>query len=64
MFGKALTARRPGNRFANRLRLGVPAGLVLTHKSRRCLIDDVSSTGARLRVEEPIAPGRGAMLGD
>lgn len=53
---------RPGNRFANRLRLGVPAGLLLTHRTHRCLIDDISSTGARVRVSEAIDSGRTAIL--
>jgi len=44
-----------GSRHFNRLRLGVPASLVLTHESRSCLIDDISSTGARIRIERPLA---------
>lgn len=62
MHRHARLSARPGNRFANRLRLGVPAGLVLTHRSHRCLIDDISSTGARIRVEDAIESGRTAML--
>lgn len=46
----------------NRLRLGVPAGLVLTHRSLRCLIDDVSMTGVRIRVDEALDNGRTVML--
>lgn len=58
-------ARQPvvtGKRFANRLRLGVPAGLLLTHRTHRCLIEDISASGALLRVSEPIPAGRTAML--
>ena len=62
MLRKDASVRPQGNRHGNRLRLGVPAGLVLTHKTRRCLIDNLSSTGARIRVEEPLAKGRTGML--
>ena len=51
-----------GNRHFNRLRLGVPATLVLTHESRPCLIDDISCTGARLRIERPLAERQALML--
>lgn len=59
---RPILARQPGQRAANRLRLGVSAGLVLTHRTHRCLIDDVSATGVRVRVEDRITPGRTAML--
>lgn len=50
--------RQPqGHRRFNRLRLGVPAALMLTHETRPCLIDDISSTGAHLRIERPLAKG-------
>nr|WP_074428304.1 PilZ domain-containing protein [Tsuneonella dongtanensis] len=62
MLRRVLPAQRSGQRCANRLRLGVPAGLLLTHRTHRCLIDDISSTGARIRVEQEIAVGRTAML--
>jgi hypothetical protein len=54
--------RPQGNRHGNRLRLSVAAGLVLTHKTRRCLIDNISPLGARLRVDEQIAKGRSVVL--
>ena len=62
MLHRPLIARQSGNRTANRLRLGVPAGLVLTHRTMRCLIDDISATGMRIRVEASLVPGRTAML--
>ena len=62
MLRKTASAPVLGNRIGNRLRLGVPAGLVLTHQTRRCLIDDISATGMRLRVTEPLAKGRSAIL--
>lgn len=51
-----------GHRQFNRLRLGVPAALVLTHETRSCLIDDISSTGARLRIERPLAEHQSLVL--
>jgi PilZ domain len=62
MLRKTASAPALGNRMGNRLRLGVPAGLVLTHQTRRCLIDDISATGMRIRVTEPLAKGRSAIL--
>jgi hypothetical protein len=51
-----------GHRSFNRLRLGVAAALKLTHENRACLIDDISSTGARLRIDRPLAPGQSLVL--
>lgn len=51
-----------GKRYFNRLRLGVPAALVLTHSKQRCLIDDISCTGARLRSERALSAGLTALL--
>lgn len=51
-----------GHRHFNRLQLGVPATLVLTHESRKCLIDDISSTGARLRIDHPLAERQSLIL--
>lgn len=62
MSSNAALNRPQGNRYGNRLRLGVPAGLVMTYRTRRCLLDDISSTGARIRVEEPLVRGRIVML--
>ena len=62
MLRKPTLTRQAGKRNGNRLRLGVPAGLVMTHSTCRCVIEDVSATGARIQVEEPLAEGRMAML--
>lgn len=51
-----------GQRGYNRLRLGTPAQLQLTHELRKCLIDDISSSGARLRIARPLAPNQSAEL--
>jgi hypothetical protein len=51
-----------GHRKFNRLRLGVPASLVLTHETRSCLIDNISSTGAHLRIERPLAERQSLVL--
>ena len=51
-----------GHRSLNRLRLGAPAQLQLTHEMRTCLLDDISSSGARLRITQPLTPLQTAML--
>jgi PilZ domain len=51
-----------GSRHFNRLGLGVPATLVLTHETRPCLIDDISCTGARLRITRPLSERQAAEL--
>jgi hypothetical protein len=56
------TAPVQGQRSANRLRLGVSASLELTSGARPCLIDDISSTGAHLRIEQALAAGSTAIL--
>lgn len=53
---------RTGNRNANRLRLAVPASLVFTHETRPCLIDDISATGARLRVDRTLTANLALIL--
>ncbi|WP_374279746.1 PilZ domain-containing protein [Novosphingobium sp.] len=58
----SIPAHRRGNRHFNRLRLGAPASLALTHQQRTCLIDDISRTGARLRVQQPVAERQSAIL--
>jgi hypothetical protein len=62
MLRKPALNRLQGNRHGNRLRLGVPAALQLTHKTRHCLIDNISPTGARLRIDEPLGQGRSVKL--
>ena len=51
-----------GGRLFNRLRLGAAAVLELTHQRRDCLLDDISSTGARLRLAAPPPVGTTAVL--
>ena len=51
-----------GGRLFNRLRLGAAAMLQLTHERRACLLDDISSTGARLRIASPPPIGTTAVL--
>ena len=58
----ALPRLASGHRGANRLRLGVPAQLQLTHEVRSCLLDDISKSGARLRITQPLAPHQTAVL--
>jgi len=61
MFGNAKLGRQ-GKRSYTRLRLGIPAGLILTHEVRSCLIDNVSCSGAQVRTEIPLRPGSQVML--
>lgn len=58
MLRSAKPIRPQGNRHGNRLKLGVPAGFVMTHETRRCLLDDISAKGARIRMDKPLEPGR------
>lgn len=51
-----------GHRQFNRLQLGVAATLVLTHESRPCLIDDISCTGARLRIQQVLVEQQALVL--
>ena len=57
MVRKDASVRPQGNRHGNRRRLGVPAGLVLAHKTRRCLIDNDQLHG-RGRREGHLPKGR------
>jgi hypothetical protein len=54
--------KKHGSRLFNRLHLAVPATLALTHETRPCLIDDISCTGARLRIDRPLAERQSAEL--
>jgi hypothetical protein len=51
-----------GQRNANRLRLGVPATLALSHQQMQCLLDDISTIGARLRVNGSVTKGATARV--
>lgn len=53
---------RVGRRAAARLRLHVPAELVLTDGRERCLLDDISTTGARLTIARELVPASWAVL--
>jgi len=44
-----------GQRTFNRLRLGLPASLILTHERIPCTLENISSTGACVRVGRPLA---------
>jgi hypothetical protein len=59
---------KQGQRGTARLQLGVPGSLVMAHGTIRCLIDDISASGAELRFEErrgfcTIAWARGGRAG-
>ncbi len=59
---RTLPPSRQGGRHSSRLRLAVPASLVLPHETCPCLIDDISSTGARLRTTQSLAELRTLIL--
>ncbi|GAB4475313.1 MAG: hypothetical protein OHK0018_06000 [Erythrobacter tepidarius] len=46
-----------GRRSAARLRLAVPVRMVSTHATQNCILLDLSRTGARIGLAEPLAPG-------
>ena len=51
-----------GRRANARLRLHVPAELVLTDGNARCLLDDISRTGAHVTVPRTVFRGSDAVL--
>jgi hypothetical protein len=51
-----------GRRASPRLRLHVPAELVLTDGRERCLLDDISRTGAQVTVARTVFRGTDAVL--
>ena len=51
-----------GQRTYNRLRLVMPGELELTGGTQGCFIDNVSSSGARIRVAQPLQRGCPAVL--
>lgn len=51
-----------GHRTFNRLRLKVRASLILTHERTACTIENISSTGACIRLAHPVAKGSTAIL--
>ncbi len=52
-------ARRilPGRRAFARLRLAIPARLLATHATGTCVLLDLSRTGARIGLADPLPPG-------
>lgn len=60
IFGNANV--KQGQRSYNRLKLGVPAVLVLAHGRVNCLLDDVSVSGAKVRTQTAVSKGQSAEL--
>lgn len=46
-----------GRRGAARLRLAIPVRIVSTHGTQPCILLDLSRTGARIGLAQPLAPG-------
>ena len=51
-----------GRRAAPRLRLAIPARFVSIYSTQRCVLIDLSRTGARMAVAAPVAPGQPGYL--
>ena len=51
-----------GRRTAPRLRLAIPARFVSIYSTQRCVLIDLSRTGARLAIATPLAPGQPGYL--
>ncbi|EAQ27716.1 hypothetical protein NAP1_08987 [Erythrobacter sp. NAP1] len=51
-----------GRRGAPRLRLAIPAKLVSRYDTRRCILVDLSLTGAKVSLQDPLAKGEDALL--
>ncbi len=51
-----------GRRSAPRLRLSIPARLVTLFDTRRCILVNLSRTGAQIGLEQPLGKGEGAFL--
>lgn len=51
-----------GRRAAPRLRLSIPARLVTTTATHRCVLLDVSRLGAQISLERPLAEGEAGLL--
>lgn len=60
IFGKANGMQ--GQRALNRLKLGIPAVLVLAHGRISCVLENVSASGARVRCDSTISSGQSAEL--
>lgn len=53
----ARTFGKLGNRAMARMAAAIDGGLVLTGRSARCRVENVSRAGCRLRLDEPPLPG-------
>lgn len=51
-----------GRRGAPRLRLSIPARLMTISETRRCVLLDVSQSGAQIGLEKPMAEGEAGFL--
>lgn len=51
-----------GRRAAPRLRLAIPARFVSIYSTQRCVLIDLSRTGARMALAAPVAPGQPGYL--
>lgn len=51
-----------GRRAAPRLRLAIPARFVSIYSTQRCVLIDLSRTGARIALAAPLAPGQPGYL--
>ncbi|QUL38093.1 PilZ domain-containing protein [Erythrobacter sp. JK5] len=51
-----------GRRQAARLRLAMPGKLVTIYETRRCIVLDLSQTGARIAVDRPLVRGEAGIL--
>ena len=51
-------ASMAGRRAASRLRLAVPARFISIYSQQPCILLDLSRTGARMAVSQPVAPGK------
>lgn len=51
-----------GRRAAPRLRLSIPARLVTVSETRRCVLLDVSRSGAQISLAKPLAEGEAGFL--
>ncbi len=53
---------KTGRRGAARLRLAIPVRLVSLYATQRCVLIDLSRTGAQIALKTPLAVGDGALL--
>jgi hypothetical protein len=51
-----------GRRAAARLRLAIPARFVSIYSVQPCILLDISCTGARMALAEPLPPGRSGFV--